>query len=207
MGISKAMMEKTFVAKSRTVSEDKTLICGTRYGNVMASRGSVIPLFVEQLKTGEPLTVTDPMMTRYIMSLEEAVDLVLYAFENAKTGDIMIQKAPSCYIGDLAIAIKELFEANNEIKTIGTRHGEKRYEVLMTKEESAKSLDLGNFYRIPADNRDLNYNRYLKEGSQNITEATEYNSDNTNILSVDEIKDKLLTLDYIKDELKAWRGL
>jgi len=207
MGISKAMMEKTFVAKSRTVSEDKTLICGTRYGNVMASRGSVIPLFVEQLKTGVPLTVTDPMMTRYIMSLEEAVDLVLYAFENAKTGDIMIQKAPSCYIGDLAIAIKELFKADNEIKTIGTRHGEKRYEVLMTKEESAKSLDLGNFYRIPADNRDLNYNRYLKEGSQNITEATEYNSNNTKILSVDEIKDKLLALDYIKDELKAWRGL
>ena len=207
MGISKAMMEKTFVAKSRTISEAKTLICGTRYGNVMASRGSVIPLFVEQLKTGEPITVTDPMMTRYIMSLEEAVDLVLYAFEHARTGDIMIQKAPSCYIGDLAIAIKELFKADNEIKIIGTRHGEKRYEVLMTKEESAKALDLGNFYRIPSDNRDLNYNRYLKEGSHNITEATEYNSDNTKILNVEEIKDKLITLDFIKNELEVWRGL
>ena len=207
MGISKAMMEKTFIAKSRTVSEEKTLICGTRYGNVMASRGSVIPLFVEQLKTGGPITVTDPMMTRYIMSLEEAVDLVLYAFEYAKTGDIMIQKSPSCYIGDLALAIKELFKANNEIRTIGTRPGEKRYEVLMTKEESAKSLDLGNFYRIPADNRDLNYNWYLEEGSQNITEATEYNSDNTRILNIKEIKDKLQTLDLIKDELKVWRSL
>lgn len=206
MGISKAMMEKTFVAKSRTVAEDKTLICGTRYGNVMASRGSVIPLFVEQIRTGVPITVTDPMMTRYIMSLDEAVDLVLYAFEHAKTGDIMIQKAPSCYIRDLAIAIKELFQAYNEIKIIGTRHGEKRYEVLMTKEESAKSLDMGSFYRIPADNRDLNYNRYLMEGSPDITEANEYNSDNTKILTVEEIKDKLLTLDYIKEELKVLRG-
>lgn len=201
MGISKAMMEKTFIAKSRTVSEEKTLICGTRYGNVMCSRGSVIPLFIEQIKKGLPITVTDPHMTRYIMSLEEAVDLVLYAFQNAKSGDIMIQKAPSCYIGDLAQAVKELFDAPNEIKIIGTRHGEKQYEVLMTKEEAAKSVDMGDFYRIPADNRDLNYEK-LEAGSHQISEADEYDSNNTNILSVQEIKEKLLSLDYIKKELE-----
>lgn len=201
MGISKAMMEKTFVAKSRTVSPKKTIICGTHYGNVMASRGSVIPLFVEQIKSGKPLTITDPKMTRFIMSLDEAVELVLYAFKNAETGDIMVQKSPSSYIGDLAQAVKEIFQADNEIKVIGTRHGEKMYEVLLTKEEAAKSVDMGNFYRIPADNRDLNYEKYLEEGSPKITLTDEYNSDNTWILSVNEIKEKLLQLDYIKDEL------
>lgn len=206
MGISKAMMEKTFVAKSRTVSPDRTLICGTRYGNVMCSRGSVIPLFIEQIKQGSPLTVTDPDMTRFIMSLEEAVDLVLYAFEHAQAGDIMIQKAPSSYIGDLAQAVKELFGAENEIKVIGTRHGEKRYEVLMTKEEAAKSVDMGSFYRIPADNRDLNYEKYLEHGSPTITTASEYTSENTRILTVPEIKEKLLTLSYIKEELAGRSG-
>lgn len=200
MGISKAMMEKTFVAKSRTVDERKTLICGTRYGNVMASRGSVIPLFVEQIKAGKPITVTEPMMTRYIMSLEEAMNLVLYAFENAHGGDIMIQKAPSCYIGDLAQAIKELFHVEDEIKTIGIRHGEKMYEVLMTKEESAKSVDMGNFFRIPSDNRDLNYER-LETGSHAIADAEEYNSMNTTILDVASIKKRLLSLQYMQDEL------
>lgn len=202
MGISKAMMEKTFIAKSRTVSENKTLICGTRYGNVMCSRGSVIPLFIEQIKNGLPITVTDPHMTRYIMSLDEAVDLVLYAFQHAKSGDIMIQKAPSCYIGDLAQAVKELFKAPNEIKIIGTRHGEKQYEVLMTKEEAAKSVDMGDFYRIPADNRELNYEK-LEAGSHQISEADEYDSNNTQVLTVEEIKEKLLSLDYIRKELET----
>lgn len=206
MGISKAMMEKTFIAKSRTVSSDRTLICGTRYGNVMASRGSVIPLFVQQIKSGQPLTVTDPKMTRFIMSLEEAVELVLYAFQNAETGDIMVQKSPASYIGDLAQALKELFEVDNEIKIIGTRHGEKMYEVLLTKEEAAKAIDMGNFYRIPADNRDLNYEKYLEKGSTKITLTDEYNSNNTKILSVEEIKERLLNLDYIKKELHQWNG-
>lgn len=200
MGISKAMMEKVFIAKSRTISENKTLICGTRYGNVMCSRGSVIPLFIDQIKNNLPITVTDAKMTRYIMSLEEAIDLVIYAFKNAHSGDILIQKAPSCYIGDLAQAIKELFKAKNEIKSIGIRHGEKMYEVLMTKEEAAKSIDMGDFYRIPADNRDLNYEK-LENGSKSISEAEEYNSNNTNILNIEQIKNKLLTLKYIKDEL------
>lgn len=206
MGISKAMMEKTFVAKSRTVDEKKTLICGTRYGNVMASRGSVVPLFIEQIKEGKPITVTEPKMTRYIMSLEEAMDLVLYAFENAHGGDIMIQKAPSCYIGDLARAIKQLFKAENEIKTIGIRHGEKMYEVLMTREESAKSEDMGAFFRIPADNRDLNYER-LEAGSYAITNADEYDSMNTKILDIEGIKEKLLSLQYVRDELKEFGGI
>ncbi len=206
MGISKAMMEKTFIAKSRMVSPEKTLICGTRYGNVMASRGSVIPLFVEQIKAGKPITITDPQMTRFIMSLDEAVELVLYAFQNAANGDIMVQKSPASYIEDLAIALKELFEAKNEIQIIGTRHGEKIYEVLLTKEEAAKSMDMGNFYRVPADNRDLNYGKYLEEGSPKITLTDEYNSNNTKILSVEEIKQKLLTLTFIQDELHKWKG-
>lgn len=204
MGISKAMMEKTFIARSRTVAPEKTLICGTRYGNVMCSRGSVIPLFIQQIKTGQALTVTDPKMTRFIMSLDEAVKLVMYAFENAQTGDIMVQKSPASYIGDLAQAVKEIFHADNEIYTIGTRHGEKMYEVLLTKEEAAKAVDMGDFYRIPADNRDLNYEKYLEEGSTKITLSDEYNSNNTRILSVDEIKERLLQLDYIQDELKEW---
>jgi len=206
MGISKAMMEKIFIAKSRTISSDRTLICGTRYGNVMTSRGSVIPLFVQQIKFGKPLTVTDPRMTRFIMSIEEAVGLVLYAFQNAETGDIMVQKSPASYIGDLAQALKELFKVDNEIKIIGTRHGEKMYEVLLTKEEAAKAIDMGNFYRIPADNRDLNYEKYIKEGSTKITLAEEYNSNNTQILSVEEIKKRLLNLYYIKEELHKWNG-
>lgn len=206
MGISKALMEKTFIAKSRTVSSDRTLICGTRYGNVMGSRGSVIPLFIEQIKSGQPLTVTDPKMTRFIMSLEDAVDLVIYAFENAETGDIMVQKSASCYIGDLAQAVKELFNVDNEVKVIGTRHGEKMYEVLLTKEEAAKSIDKGNFYKVPADNRDLNYGKYLEQGSQKITLSDEYNSNNTRILTVNEIKERLLSLGEIQEELRNWEA-
>lgn len=205
MGTSKAMMEKIIIAKSRNCDSNKINICCTRYGNVMCSRGSVIPLFIEQIKSAKPLTITDPRMTRYIMSLEEAVDLVSFAFHNAQNGDIMIQKAPSCYIGDLALAIKEIFDANNPIKIIGTRHGEKQYEVLMTREEASKAIDKDGFYRIPADNRDLNYDKYLVSGSQNITVAEEYDSNNTTILDISEIKKKLLNLEYIKKELSEWR--
>lgn len=204
MGISKAMMEKVFVAKAKTVSEDLTTICGTRYGNVMASRGSVIPLFIEQVKSSKPITITDPNMTRFLMSLEEAVDLVTFAFENARGGDIMVQKAPASTIGDLAQAIKELFNVENEIHTIGTRHGEKRYETLLTKEEYHIAKDLGEFYRVPADTRDLNYDKYFVEGSRELTQEQEYNSANTNILNVEQIKEKLLQLDYVKAELETW---
>ncbi|WP_082232083.1 polysaccharide biosynthesis protein [Halobacillus massiliensis] len=206
MGISKALMEKTFIAKARFSSPERTLICGTRYGNVMASRGSVIPLFIEQIKAGKPLTITDPKMTRFLMSLEDAVDLVLYAFEHAENGDIMVQKSPASYIGDLAQAVKELFHADNKIEVIGSRHGEKIFEVLLTKEEAAKAIDLGNFFRVPADNRDLNYGKYLEEGSPKITLTNEYNSNNTQILSVKEIKEKLLELPYIQEELRKWKG-
>ncbi|MFC9538824.1 polysaccharide biosynthesis protein [Lysinibacillus sp. NPDC056959] len=206
MGISKAMMEKTFIAKSRMVHPEKTLICGTRYGNVMASRGSVIPLFIEQIKAGKPLTITDPKMTRFMMSLDEAVELVLYAFSHADNGDIMVQKSPAAYIEDLAQALLEIFQGHNKIQTIGTRHGEKIYEVLLTKEEAAKAIDMGNFYRIPADNRDLNYGKYLDEGSPKITLTDEYNSTNTKILSVAEIKEKLLKLPLIQEELQNWMG-
>lgn len=202
MGISKAMMEKVFVAKSRTVSPEKTLICGTRYGNVMASRGSVIPLFIEQIKNGQPLTVTDPSMTRYLMSLEEAVELVIFAFENAKAGDIMVQKAPASTVGDLAQAVKELFNADNEIKVIGTRHGEKLYETLLTKEEYVVAEDLGGFFRVPADQRDLNYDKYFVDGDMKLSTEQEYNSHNTHLLDVEQIKEKLLTLDYVQQELK-----
>ncbi|MEG0260951.1 MAG: polysaccharide biosynthesis protein [Lysinibacillus sp.] len=206
MGISKAMMEKTFIAKSRMLTSNQTLICGTRYGNVMASRGSVIPLFIEQIKAGKPLTVTDIKMTRFIMSLEEAVELVLYAFSHAENGDIMVQKSPSSFVIDLARALNELFKVENDIHIIGTRHGEKMYEVLLTKEEAAKAVDLGGYYKIPADNRDLNYAKYLNIGSPKITLTDEYNSNNTNILSVQEIKEKLLKLPYIIDELHKWNG-
>ena len=174
MGTSKAMMEKVFVAKSRTVDPDKTLICGTRYGNVMCSRGSVIPLFIEQIKEGKPLTVTEPAMTRFIMSLEEAVELVIFAFKNAEAGDIMVQKAPACTIEVLAQAVKELFNADNEIKVIGIRHGEKMYETLLTNEECARAIDMGNFFRVPADQRDLNYDKYFREGNQERTKLTEF---------------------------------
>ncbi|TXL66770.1 NAD-dependent epimerase/dehydratase family protein [Cerasibacillus terrae] len=205
MGISKAMMEKVFVAKSKTVDPEKTLICGTRYGNVMASRGSVIPLFIEQIKSGQPLTITDPNMTRFLMSLEEAVELVIFAFQNAEAGDIMVQKSPASTIGDLAQALKELFNAANNIKIIGTRHGEKRYETLLTKEEYVKAEDLPDFYRVPADQRDLNYDKYFDDGEHELTTMEEYNSDNTQILTVDQIKEKLLELDYVQNELKKWK--
>lgn len=204
MGISKAMMEKVFVAKSRTVSPEDTLICGTRYGNVMASRGSVIPLFIDQIKKGEPLTVTDPNMTRFLMNLEDAVELVIFAFHNANAGDIMVQKSPASTIGDLAQAIKELFNVNSEIKIIGTRHGEKQYETLLTKEEYLPAEDMGGFYRVPADTRDLNYDKYFIDGSKELSTKNEYNSNNTEILNVEQIKEKLLELDYVKDELKGW---
>ncbi|MBP2639667.1 MAG: capD [Firmicutes bacterium] len=205
MGISKAMMEKVFVAKSQKVDPEKTLICGTRYGNVMASRGSVIPLFIEQIKKGQPITVTDPNMTRFLMSLAEAVELVVFAFKNAQAGDIMVQKSPASTIGDLAQAVKELFDANNEIKIIGTRHGEKIYETLLTREEHIVATDMGDFYRVPADKRDLNYDKYFVEGDQKLSASEEYNSDNTQRLNMEQIKERLLTLEYVRKELKNWR--
>lgn len=205
MGISKAMMEKVFVAKSKITDPERTLICGTRYGNVMASRGSVIPLFIDQIKNGQPLTVTDPNMTRFLMSLEEAVELVIFAFQNAEAGDIMVQKSPASTVGDLAQAIKELFNAENEIKIIGTRHGEKLYETLLTREEHVVSEDLGGFYRVPADKRDLNYDKYFVEGDQKLSSEDEYNSHNTERLDIEQIKERLLTLDYIQNELKGWK--
>ena len=206
MGTSKAMMEKVIVAKSRTVEQDKTLICCTRYGNVMCSRGSVIPLFIDQIKEGKPLTVTEPKMTRFIMSLEEAVELVVFAFKNANSGDIMVQKAPACTIEVLAKAVKELFCVDNEIKIIGIRHGEKMYETLLTNEEYARAIDMGNFFRVPADQRDLNYDLYFKEGNQERTKLSEFNSNNTELLGVEEVKKKLLELKYIRDEIEAWNN-
>lgn len=206
MGTSKAMMEKVFVAKSRTVDPNRTMICGTRYGNVMCSRGSVIPLFIEQIKAGKPLTVTEPKMTRFIMSLEEAVDLVLFAFENAQSGDILVQKAPACTIEVLAQAVKELFHADNPVKVIGIRHGEKMYETLLTKEECARATDLGNFYRVPCDKRDLNYDKYFVEGDTEQVKLTEFNSDNTTRLDVEQVKEKLLSLEYIRNEIAAWEN-
>ena len=204
MGISKAMMEKVFVAKAKTINPKETLICGTRYGNVMASRGSVIPLFIDQIKNNQAITITDPNMTRFLMSLEEAVELVVFAFENAKAGDIMVQKSPASTIGDLALAVKELFNADNEIRIIGTRHGEKLYETLLTKEEYLIAKDMGGFYRVPADTRDLNYDKYFLEGDQLLSTEDEYNSHNTKRLTIEEIKQKLLELDYVQNELKQW---
>ena len=206
MGTSKAMMEKVAVAKSRTVNPDKTLICGTRYGNVLCSRGSVVPLFIEQIKSGQPITVTDSTMTRFIMTLDEAVDLVLYAFENAQSGDIMVQKAPATTIGVLAQAVQELFQDENEMKVIGIRHGEKMYETLLTNEECAHAIDMGDFYRVPADNRDLNYDKYFKDGIKEKAELTEFNSNNTKLLTVEQTKEKLLKLPYIQHELEAWES-
>jgi len=199
MGISKALMEKVAIANSRNSNE--TIICVTRYGNVMASRGSVIPHFVEQVKNNAPLTLTDPNMTRFLMSLDEAVDLVLFAFQHGSAGDLFIQKSPASSIADLAQAVKELFNSKNEITIIGKRHGEKMYETLATKEEIVLAEDLKNYYRIPADNRDLNYNKYYIDGSQKNQSEEDYNSSNTNQLSVNQIKEKLLNLDYIKNEL------
>ena len=201
MGMSKALMEKVMIAKSRTIDEKKIVLCGTRYGNVIASRGSVIPLFVEQIKTGNSLTVTDPKMTRFIMSLENAVELVLYAFQHGKAGDIFVQKAPSCTVGNLAIAIKELFRAKNEIRIIGTRHGEKLFETLLNREEMSIAQDSRDYYRIPVDARDLNYNKYFNEGEEKISGKEDYTSNNTKILNVEEIKEVLLKVDCIQEAL------
>lgn len=205
MGISKAMMERVFVAKSKTVDPGKTLICGSRYGNVMASRGSVVPLFINQIKKGQPLTVTNPLMTRFMMNLDEAVNLVTFAFKNARAGDILVQKSPACTIGDLARALKELFSAENEIKVIGTRHGEKTYETLLTKEEHAAAVDLGSYYRVPADTRDMNYDKYITQGSGKLSKQVDYTSNSTDRLSIDQIKTRLLQLDYVKNELIGWK--
>ena len=204
MGTSKAMMEKVIVAKSRTVDPKDTTICCTRYGNVLCSRGSVIPLFISQIKEGKPLTVTEPTMTRFVMSLEEAVELVVYAFENAESGDIMVQKAPACTIGVLTQAVKEIFHAEDEVKVIGIRHGEKMYETLLTNEECAHAIDMGNFYRVPADKRDLNYDKYFTDGNLERSKLTEFNSNNTRLMDVEQVKEKLLSLSYIQKELAEW---
>ncbi len=206
MGTSKAMMEKVIVAKSRTISPDVAKICCTRYGNVMCSRGSVIPLWIEQIKAGNPITITEPSMTRFIMSLDEAVDLVLFAFENGVSGDILVQKAPACTIETLAKAVTGLFNPDTEIKVIGIRHGEKMYETLLTNEECANAIDLGDFYRVPADTRGLNYDKYFKDGDKDRNPLTEFNSNNTELLNVEEVKEKLLSLQYIRDELAAWEN-
>jgi UDP-glucose 4-epimerase len=203
MGISKALMEKVVVAESRNVAESETTISCTRYGNVMASRGSVIPLFINQIKTNQSLTITDPKMTRFLMSLDEAVNLVLFAFKNAKQGDLFVQKAPASTIEDLAIAVKEIMKSDTNIDIIGTRHGEKIYETLCTREEMIKAEDMGNFYRIPADNRDLNYKKYFTNGDVKTSSLEDYNSHNTTLLSIKEIKEKLLCLDYIQEEFKS----
>jgi UDP-N-acetylglucosamine 4,6-dehydratase/5-epimerase len=202
MGMSKALMEKVMVAKSRNLNETQTVFCGTRYGNVMASRGSVIPLFVEQIKAGKPITITDPSMTRFMMTLEEAVDLVLYAFENGKQGDIFVQKSPACTIEVLAKALLNLYKSNSNIEIIGTRHGEKRFETLVNREDMQKAEDCGNYYRIPADNRDLNYEQYFSEGEIEVSNLEEYHSDNTTILDVEGMKELLMKLPLIKEDLK-----
>jgi UDP-glucose 4-epimerase len=202
MGTSKAMMEKVIVAKSRTVSPEKTKICCTRYGNVMCSRGSVIPLWIDQIKNGQPITITDPTMTRFIMSLDEAVDLVLFAFEHGESGDILVQKAPACTIKTQAEAVCELFGGDKDnIKVIGIRHGEKMYETLLTNEECANAIDLGNFYRVPSDKRGLNYDKYFKQGDTERNTLTEFNSHNTKLLNVEETKEKIASLQFIKDQL------
>lgn len=203
MGTSKAMMEKVIIAKSRNVDSNETTIACTRYGNVMASRGSVIPLFIDQMKADKPITITDPNMTRFLMNLDEAVDLVLFAFKNAHQGDLFVQKSPASTVGDLALALKELFKSESEIKIIGTRHGEKAHETLMTREEKAKSEDMGDYFRVPADTRDLNYDKFFEDGSKQVTEAEEYTSFNTEQLDVKSTIEKVLTVDYVKDELKA----
>ena len=206
MGTSKAMMEKVVVAKSRTVAPEKTTICCTRYGNVMCSRGSVIPLWIEQIKAGKPITITEPTMTRFIMSLEEAVDLVLFAFENGQSGDILVQKAPACTIEVLAKAVAELFGPDTEIRNIGIRHGEKMYETLLTNEECVNAEDMGDFYRVPCDKRDLNYDKFFTSGNQERVHLTEFNSNNTELLDVEGVKEKLLSLRYIRDEHEAMKG-
>ncbi|WP_368269678.1 polysaccharide biosynthesis protein [Enterocloster clostridioformis] len=206
MGTSKAMMEKVIVAKSRTISSDCTSICCTRYGNVMCSRGSVIPLFISQIKDGKDLTVTEPSMTRFIMSLEEAVELVVFAFRHGNSGDIMVQKAPACTIEVLAQAVKELFHADNKIKVIGIRHGEKMYETLLTNEECSHAIDMGDFYCVPCDKRDLNYDKYFKDGHIGRSSLREFNSNNTDLLTLTQVKEKLLTLQYIREEILGWEN-
>lgn len=203
MGISKAMMEKLMVAKSRMMGDGETVLCATRYGNVMASRGSVIPLFVEQIQSGMPLTITDPEMTRFLMSLDDSVDLVLHAFENARQGDIFVQKAPASTVGDLAQALNELFERNSEIKIIGTRHGEKLYESLLSREEMARAEDGGRYFRVPADGRDLNYNKYFVEGEVKVSTFEDYTSHNAERLDVDGVKELLTSLDFIQERRRA----
>ncbi len=205
MGTSKAMMEKVVVAKSRTVSPEKTKICCTRYGNVLCSRGSVVPLWIDQIREGKPITITEPSMTRFVMSLEEAVDLVIFAFENGESGDILVQKAPACTIEVLAQAVKELFAPETEIKVIGIRHGEKMYETLLTNEECSGAVDMGNFYRVPADKRGLNYDKYFNEGNKERNTLTEFNSNNTELWTVEQVKEKLLSLSYIQEELVNWK--
>ena len=204
MGTSKAMMEKVIVAKSRTVDPEKTKICCTRYGNVMCSRGSVIPLWIDQIRSGKPITITDPSMTRFIMSLDEAVDLVLFAFEHGTSGDILVQKAPACTIETQAKAVMELFDKENktEIKVIGIRHGEKMYETLLTNEECANAIDMGNFYRVQCDKRGLNYDKYFKDGDTERNTLTEFNSNNTQLLTVEQTKEKIASLAYIQEELE-----
>ena len=206
MGTSKAMMEKVIVAKSRTVSPERTSICCTRYGNVLCSRGSVVPLWIEQMKAGNPITITEPSMTRFVMSLEEAVELVVFAFQNAESGDIMVQKAPACTIEVLAKAVTELFAPGHEIKVIGIRHGEKMYETLLTNEECANAIDMGNFYRVPCDKRDLNYDKYFKDGDVERNKLTEFNSSNTELWNVEQVKAKLMELSYIREELARWEN-
>lgn len=204
MGMTKAIMEKLVVAKAKNQNM-KTLVCSTRYGNVMASRGSVIPLFIDQIKKGQPITVTEPLMTRFLMSLPQAIDLVMYAFEHGKSGDLFVKKAPASTIGDLAQALIELFETESEIKCIGKRHGEKMYETLVTSEEMEKAIDQGGYYRIPADTRTLNYDIYFTEGMDVRDEIHQYNSDNAERLNVEQVKELLLTVDYVKEELKSWQ--
>ena len=203
MGISKAMAEKVMVAKARMQQPGDTVFCATRYGNVIASRGSVIPLFVSQIKSGQPITITDPNMTRFLMSLEDSVDLVLYAFSNGQQGDIFVQKAPASTVGDLGRALRELFKSEVATRIIGTRHGEKLYESLISREEMAHATDMGDYYRIPADNRDLNYAKYFSEGEEKISYFDDYTSHNTRLLNVEDVKEFLLKLDYIKEQLDA----
>ncbi len=205
MGMSKALMEKIMVAKARLADPAKTVFCGTRYGNVMASRGSVIPLFISQIKEGKPITITDPTMTRFMMTIDDAIDLVLYAFENGKPGDMFVQKAPAATIEMLASALKKLFKADNPIKIIGTRHGEKLFETLLTREEMAKAEDLGKYYRIPMDDRDLNYGLYFTEGKKEVSLKEDYNSHNTYRLNEDDLTELLLKVDYVREELKTWK--
>ncbi len=203
MGISKAMAEKVMVASSRTQRPGEAVFCATRYGNVMASRGSVIPLFVSQIKSGKPITVTDPNMTRFLMSLEDSVDLVLYAFQNGRQGDIFVQKAPASTVADLALALKDIFDSDSAVQTIGTRHGEKLYESLISREEMSHAEDMGEYYRIPADNRDLNYAKYFSEGDHDVSIANDYTSHNTHRLNKDQVRQLLLSLDFIKKERNA----